>query len=180
MLNKEDRAFYDRLHQLAIKAGLSDELKAKKVRKNEAGLAVLKTMDVITYAMKLRMYPTQTQQDIIDETLRGCRYVYNFFLDKANQAKAIAEKERDDAYALVVQAATAKGEEPPPKPKVKTRFLDCIKYQYLTEEKERLPWLKHCIAKPLWESARNLRVAYQRTFVGLSKYPRFKSAYDHH
>lgn len=107
-----------------------------------------------TKGYKYRLYPNKTQQNLINQTLGCCRFVYNHFLD----FRSVAWKERKESIGYT-----------------KTSSL-------LTELKNRTEyvWLKSVDSMALQESLRNLDRGFDNFFRKLAGYPKFKSKHNHH
>ena len=108
------------------------------------------------YSYKFRIYPTRTQEDLIQRTFGCCRFVFNHFL-----------AQRMEMYKESGKAPT--------------RFQQD---KELTVLKEELEWLKEVDATALQASIQSLDTAYQNFFRrvkqgGKPGYPRFKSKRDH-
>lgn len=107
------------------------------------------------YSYKFRIYPTLTQEVLIQKTFGCCRFVYNHFL-----AQRISEYK-------------ATGKTP-------TRFQQD---KMLTSLKKELLWLKEVDSIPLQVELQNLDAAYQGFFRRIKNsekpgFPRFKSKRD--
>ena len=108
------------------------------------------------YSYKFRIYPTRTQEDLIQRTFGCCRFVFNHFL-----------AQRMEMYKESGKAPT--------------RFQQD---KELTVLKRELEWLKEVDATALQASIQSLDTAYQNFFRrvkqgGKPGYPRFKSKRDH-
>ena len=108
------------------------------------------------YSYKFRIYPTRTQEDLIQRTFGCCRFVFNHFL-----------AQRMEMYKETGKAPT--------------RFQQD---KELTVLKRELEWLKEVDATSLQASLQALDTAYQNFFRrvkqgGKPGYPRFKSKRDH-
>ncbi len=113
-------------------------------------------MGAIHKALKIRIYPTQIQQEVLNKTLGSCRALYNMMLFERIQTY---EKLKDDRKTL-------------------------YEYKYKTEKqyKEEYAWLKEDVdSQALQQSRIDLSGAYMKFFKGLSgKYkqqygfPKFK------
>lgn len=105
--------------------------------------------------MKVRLYPTREQEELIQKTFGCCRYVYNHFLAL-----------RKEVYETSGQTLN---------------FFSCS--NKLTELKRELPWLSEVDSKALVQTLRNLDRAYQNFFRrvkqgGVPGYPQFKRRSD--
>ena len=97
-------------------------------------------------SFKVRIYPNQEQQVLIDKTFGCVRYVYNYMLNLKQKAYNIFELKLN--Y-------------------VKTSSI-------LTKLKQRKSWLCEVDAVALQQCLRDLDAAYIKFFNG-SGYPKFKS-----
>lgn len=109
------------------------------------------------YTYKFRLYPNKSQEEQIQKTFGCCRYVYNYYLAK-NQ-EAYKQEGRHLSY------------------------FECCKN--LTDLKKELVWLKDADASALQTSLRSLEWAYQYFFRGTKGgpkfgYPKFKSKKNHY
>lgn len=107
------------------------------------------------YACKFRIYPTPSQENLIQRTFGCCRFVYNRFL----ALRKAAYEERKETIGYTASSAM------------------------LTQLKKELTWLKEVDSIPLQEELRNLDFAYQNFFRRAKQgqkpgYPRFKSKRD--
>lgn len=108
------------------------------------------------YSYKFRIYPTTTQENLIQRTFGCCRFVFNHFL-----------AERMEQYKQT-------GKSP-------TRFQQD---KSLTALKKELEWLREVDATSLQATLQSLDTAYQNFFRRVKQgknpgYPRFKSKRDH-
>ena len=108
------------------------------------------------YSYKFRIYPTSTQENLIQKTFGCCRFVFNHFL-----------AERMEQYKQT-------GKSP-------TRFQQD---KSLTALKKELEWLREVDATALQAALQSLDTAYQNFFRRVKQgqkpgYPRFKSKRDH-
>ena len=103
-------------------------------------------------SIKLRLYPSKVQQQLIDQTLGCCRLIYNKGLEK-----------RQSDYSNGV----------------KTGY--CQTSKMLTELKHtsEFAFLKTCDAVALQTSLRDLDKAFANFFAKRAKYPNFKSKHNH-
>lgn len=99
--------------------------------------------------MKVRIYPTAEQQEILVRTLGCCRFTYNHFL--AERIRVYREEGKDLSYTKTSSLLTA-----------------------LKREKETL-WLNESDSMALQESLRDLDRAFQNFFRGNARFPRFHS-----
>lgn len=107
------------------------------------------------YSYKFRIYPTPSQENLIQRTFGCCRFVYNRFL----AMRKSAYDKRKETICYVTCSAM------------------------LTQLKKELNWLKEVDSIPLQEELRNLDFAYQNFFRrvkqgGKPGYPRFKSKHN--
>lgn len=108
------------------------------------------------YSYKFRIYPTSTQENLIQRTFGCCRFVFNHFL-----------AERMEQYKQA-------GKSP-------TRFQQD---KSLTALKKELEWLREVDATALQAALQSLDAAYQNFFRRVKRgekpgYPRFKRKHDH-
>jgi putative transposase len=117
-------------------------------------------MGIIHKALKVRIYPTQKQQEVLNKTLGSCRALYNMMLF-----------ERIQTY----DSWKASGED--------VRVLYEHKYKTEKQYKEEYEWLKDSVDSQALQQARiNLSMAYQNFFKSLkgqrkgtkSGFPKFK------
>lgn len=101
----------------------------------------------MNYTYKFRIYPNETQKQLIEKTFGCCRFVYNYFLDK--RIKVYEET------------------------KETLNFYSCCKQ--LTSLKKELPWLKEVDSTSLQSSLKDLDTAYQNFWKLHNGYPKFKS-----
>ena len=101
----------------------------------------------MNYTYKFRIYPNETQKQLIEKTFGCCRFVYNYFLDK-----------RIKMYE---------------KSKETLNFYSCCKQ--LTSLKKELPWLMEVDSTSLQSSLKDLDTAYQNFWKLHNGYPKFKS-----
>ena len=97
-------------------------------------------------SFKVRIYPNQKQQELIDKTCNYVRYVYNFMLNL-----------RQKLYEYFNLSLTYNSMS-----------------KILTELKRYKSWLKEVDCVALQQSLKDLDFAYQNFFNG-AKYPKFKS-----
>lgn len=110
-------------------------------------------MEKYIMGFKFRIYPNNTQQQLINRTLGCCRFVYNHFL-------AIRRNEWKANHNSLTYIKTSK---------------------LLTDLKKRddTSWLKEVDCHALQQSLRDLDSAYQNFFKKRAGYPRFKSKHTH-
>ena len=99
--------------------------------------------------IKLRIYPTEQQQEIIKQSFGACRFVWNQMLAMQQERY----KNNKDS-------------------KWQTGFDMNI---LLKQLKEEYPWLKQTNAQSLQDQCESLAKAYQRAFKHISGFPKFKS-----
>lgn len=102
---------------------------------------------------KVRLYPNQTQKDLMDKTFGCCRFIYNAFLA---ERISVYDELKDD------------------KDKLKSH-----KYKTESQYKEDFPWLKEVSSRALQQSTRDLNLAYQNFFRRVKQgkkpgFPKFK------
>lgn len=98
-------------------------------------------------AIKGRIYPTQEQRKVIDQTFGCSRFVYNKILERQ-----ITNHEQGNKFA--------------------GKYEMC---KWLTELKEENPWLKKVDSRPLQKSVFALESAYKAFFREGKGFPKFKS-----
>lgn len=103
----------------------------------------------IQKALKIRIYPNETQKTLLLKTFGCCRFIYNAML---SERKEVYEKLKDDKRTL-------------------------YEYDYKTEKqyKEEFPWLSEVDSTSLQQSRMNLSRAYQNFFKKL-KDPKIPSS----
>ena len=102
---------------------------------------------IVNKAYKFRIYPNKQQEVLINKTFGCCRFVFNHFLAKWN-----------DAYK-----ETGKG----------LSYNTCS--SQLTQLKKEFTWLKEVDSIAIQSSLKNLADAYSRFFKKQNDRPRFKS-----
>lgn len=100
-------------------------------------------------AFKFRIYPNQTQKDMIDKTCGCSRFVFNYFLDSWNK-----EYEK-----------TQKG----------LTYVKCATELTKLKKEEKYAFLKEVDSIALQSSLKNLEMAFKRFFKQQNRKPRFKS-----
>lgn len=100
-------------------------------------------------AYKFRVYPNNTQTQLLNNTFGCVRYVYNYFLDLKQKLYEVEKKSMT--------------------------YYDCCKE--LTTLKQEKEWLKVVDKWSLQNSLRDLDIAYKNFFHGKG-YPKFKSGRD--
>ena len=116
-------------------------------------------------AYKFRIYPTDTQAELIHKTLGCGRFVFNFALAK--------HKEKEDMWALVNQMVQdgyfASNE-------YKGDFFSSAFYEgYLPQLKTQFPFLREVDSIALQDAIQRLGKAYKRLYEKQGGRPRFKS-----
>jgi len=117
-------------------------------------------MGTIHKALKIRIYPTQKQQEVLNKTLGSCRALYNMMLFERIQTYETWKTSGDDIRVL-------------------------YEHEYKTEKqyKEEYEWLKDSVDSQALQQARiSLSMAYQNFFKSLkgqrkgtkSGFPKFK------
>ncbi len=101
---------------------------------------------------KYRIYPNETQKEIIAKTFGCCRFVYNKYL-----------AEKIELYKTEKKNIT---------------YLKCLKA--LTKLKDELKWLTEIDSTALQSSLKDLDNAYTKFFKEHKGYPKFKSKKDNH
>ena len=101
-------------------------------------------------SFKVRIYPTEEQQILLEKTFGANRFVYNYFLNLKSKL-----------YEFY---------------KINLSYNNTSKV--LTELKRQKTWLKDVDSKSLIYTLRDLESAYQNFFNGRSKYPNFKRKDD--
>lgn len=96
-------------------------------------------------AFKYRIYPTESQKELIARHIGSSRFVYNLALETKNAAY-IGNKHNYSAFDLVKQ---------------------------LPELKKELPWLKEVNSQSLQQSIQNMDIAFKKFFKGAG-FPKFK------
>src|SRR5690554_254875 len=97
-------------------------------------------------AFKYRIYPTNSQKELIVKHIGSSRFVYNLALE-TKIAAYIGSKHNYSAFDLIKQ---------------------------LPELKKELPWLKEVNAQSLQQSVHNMDIAFKKFFKGAG-FPKFKS-----
>ena len=97
-------------------------------------------------AFKYRIFPTNSQKELIHKHCGSVRFLYNLALETKNAAY-IGSKHNYSAFDLVKQ---------------------------LPELKKELPWLKEVNSQSLQQSIQNMDIAFKKFFKGAG-FPKFKS-----
>ena len=98
-------------------------------------------------SLKVRIYPTKAQIELLQKTFGCTRYIYNHFLNR-----------RILVYKELKETLTNN---------------KCSKE--LTQLKKEYIWLKEVDKWALQNALRDLDDSYKRFFNGISKFPKFKS-----
>lgn len=98
-------------------------------------------------ALKVRIYPNKTQEELLQKTFGCTRYVYNYFL---NRRISVYKESKETLNNILCS-------------------------RELTQLKKELDWLKEPDKWALQNALRDLDDAYKRFFSGLAKFPKFKS-----
>ena len=110
-------------------------------------------MEKYIMGFKFRIYPNNTQQQLINRTLGCARFVYNHFL-------AVRRDEWKANHNPLTYVKTAK-------------LLTNLK------KREETSWLSEADNSALQQSLRDLNYAYENFFKKRAGYPRFKSKHSH-
>ena len=102
---------------------------------------------MVNKAYKFRIYPNKEQEILINKTFGCCRFVFNHFLAKWNDAY------KETGKGLTYNACSSQ----------------------LTQIKKELVWLKEVDSIAIQSSLKNLADAYSRFFKKQNDKPRFKS-----
>ena len=100
----------------------------------------------LKYTYKFRIYPNETQQELIEKTFGCCRFVYNQILGA--KIKLYKDENRSTSYYDIC------------------KMLPRLKQQY--------EWLKEVDSTALQGSLFNLDKAYKNFFQQRSRFPKFK------
>jgi len=100
--------------------------------------------------VKVRLYPTEEQQNILAQTFGSTRFVYNYMLDKSIKAYQSTKK---------------------------TLNVNALKKELPTMKKGDFPWLKDVDSTSLQYTILNMEKAYKRFFNG-GGFPKFKAKHD--
>ncbi|NVM30896.1 MAG: IS200/IS605 family element transposase accessory protein TnpB [Candidatus Helarchaeota archaeon] len=108
----------------------------------------------INQGLKLRIYPNQQQQELLNKTFGCCRFLHNKMLE---ERKAVREELKDDKEQLYTH-----------------------KYKTERQYKQEFPFLSEVDSKALQSETRNLLQAFQNFFRGIREgkkigYPKFRS-----
>ena len=105
---------------------------------------------IVKRAYKVRLYPNKKQEAEMLKILAGCRFVWNYFLEK-----------RQNNYLEHKETLPYRGMS-----------------RELTQLRKIAPELVGLKVRPLQQALRRLDVAYNRFFRKLSRFPRFKGEWD--
>jgi len=111
---------------------------------------------LVNKAYSFRLYPTQSQAELLAQHFGCCRFTYNHFL-----------RERIDYYAA------NKG-----KKKQGLTYHDTTKILTVLKNTPEHVWLNAVNSQALQQSLRRLDVAYNNFFNKRAKFPKFKSKHD--
>lgn len=103
-------------------------------------------MEIIK-ALKMRIYPDDSQKTKIDKTIGSCRFIYNQMLDR--NIKAYSRRKEHLTYNNM--------------------------QNLLPIMKDYLPWLKEADSQALKYACRQVDLAYKNFFAKRAKSPKFKS-----
>lgn len=106
----------------------------------------------IKKAYRLRLYPTSSQEQRLIEIVGGCRFVWNYYLEK-RKMEYLENKKSMNYHACAKDLTSLKKQ---------TEYL----------------WLKNIPSQALQQSLRNLEIAYVNFFKKRARYPRFKSKHN--
>jgi len=109
---------------------------------------------------KFRIYPTEAQKELLNNTFGCCRYVYNRLL-----AEAKAE------YEAYKESCKTPGDTEHKRPSVSG--YDLVKKLTLIKSQEETSWLNNVSSVALQQSAIHLGNAFKNFFKGKG-YPKFK------
>ena len=108
-------------------------------------------MKTIYKSYKYRVYPTQTQKELLIQTFGSVRYVWNTILDWRNKE--------------YIQN--------------KTKINYSLSSKKLTEIKCNINWLKNISSVALQQTLKDQDIAFNNFFSKRSKFPKFKSKHSH-
>ncbi|MBQ1567173.1 MAG: IS200/IS605 family element transposase accessory protein TnpB [Erysipelotrichaceae bacterium] len=112
----------------------------------------MKEMTAVTRGFRYRIYPTESQKKLMEQTFGNVRFVYNYFLD-------LKVREWKENNSRISYSRTSS-------------LLTCLK------KKEEYKWLNLSDSMALQESLRDLDRAYQNFFKKNNQYPRFHLKHD--
>jgi putative transposase len=107
---------------------------------------------LIQKAYKVRLYPTNQQEQRLLQTVGACRFVWNHFLEQ--RKKEYLENGKTISYYDTALALTN------------------------LKRQSEMEWLDAVQTHPLQQSLRDLDTAYRNFFCKQSRYPRFKAKSD--
>lgn len=109
-------------------------------------------MKTIYKAYKYKIYPDDSQKELLAKHFGACRFVFNYYLNK-----------RKESYF---------------NDKKSLSYYDNANDLTNLKKLEEFSWLKEINSQSLQSSLRNLDVAYNNFFRKQTKFPRFKSKYN--
>src|ERR1035437_1551221 len=104
--------------------------------------------EAMIVSRKYRLYPTQEQAALMAEFFGAYRAVHN-----------VAVQQRNDAYKLARKSVSYK--------------IQAHDLKEVRDDAEVAPWLRRVPSQVLQQSLKNVEVAYDRFFKGISGYPNF-------
>ncbi|MFP7486310.1 IS200/IS605 family element RNA-guided endonuclease TnpB [Priestia filamentosa] len=120
---------------------------------------------LVLKAFKFRLYPTKTQQSLIQQTFGSARFVFNFFL---------AKQQQQDQYWFVVEEMVQRGQLP--QNEWKGGFFKATQAKKdLVPLKKQYPWLKQVDSISLQAAVETLDDSYSRYYKKQNQKPRFKT-----
>ena len=108
----------------------------------------------INYSYKFKLYPTKTQETLLNKHFGSNRFIYNYFLDK--KIKFYEENKENEKKSL--------------------NYYDCT--SQLSNLKKDLIWLKEVNSQSLQQSLKNLDNSYQNFFKFKKGFPKFHSKHN--
>lgn len=124
-------------------------------------------MPMITY--KFRLCPTKSQEELINQTIGCCRFVYNYSL--------ASQKRQSDDMWYAVQRMVNSGQLPRNN-WTSDFFNKSQSVKAIRELKRYHPFLKEVDSISLQESVERLHKAYDRSYKKLGGKPKFKSKHN--
>lgn len=109
---------------------------------------------LIYKSCKFRIYPNNSQIELLNKHFGACRFIYNYYLNKRKESYLVDNKSLN--------------------------YYDNCNDLTLLKKQEEYVWLKEINSQSLQSSLRNLDTAYNKFFRKKSKFPRFKSKKDNH
>lgn len=109
---------------------------------------------LIYKSYKFRIYPNNSQKELLNKHFGACRFVYNYYLNKRKESYLIDNKSLN--------------------------YYNNANDLTLLKKQEEYVWLKEINSQSLQTSLRNLDTAYNKFFRKETKFPRFKSKKDNH